>query len=979
MLQINFKSNIFFCLLVLFLPLLIPTRVKANFNNAIYFEGTGSNQLDRVLIPINSNSISKKADIGGSDFTIEWWMKATLQDNNTPTCSSGNDNWITGNVIVDRDIYGGGDFGDYGVSIKGGKIAFGIHNGTSGSGICSSASVTDGNWHHIAITRQFSSGKVVLFIDGKVDVTSNMPIGNISYNDSRTSSYQFDPYLVLGAEKHDEGTSYPSYKGWMDEFRISNIIRYTATVNTPSQPFTPDNNTMLLYKFDQTGGLTTADSSGNSITGTVKQGVSFGLANINTTSENNPNSNDLNNDFKVDILDVLELIKKIFNDSYIFVNPNADSDINKDNKINLIDVIFLIQIIFDIINPTPTTPPTPTVTPTPIPTPTGSTTNIEWNQHGYNAQRTAWNPQNISNNWTYVWQRGDVDMRSVYQVYPVVGGNRVYIAAANNTLYALNITNGQNLWTKAISGSLNSSPSYDSLTDTVYITGGQTLYKVNAQNGAIVGQYNSGANLDTSPLIVNDFIYITSNNGKLHKVNKNTMQNVWIYTPNPSVQNQVTMPSYSESRKIIIYATDPDLYVHAINETDGSLKWKFKPTVNTYNCGQMGEGSSCHEFKNNWPVIADNAGVVLIRMRLGYDAMYFATPMPNTNTAIRQLLESNPQHQSLFALNLDTGTKKFIPAIKYGAFGNGTIHIGPQPAIRTLDNGKQVAYIIYANGQTCAGGWCDYREDATMGEMVLDDNTVSGYKAGDSRFVKFIDIQTDEQGMISGSGNTVFHSHWLAVLEGLQITNRSDSLGATFTNPITGNYTPHVVDRQCGNCNTTTHYCTNLCGENGGRGYPDGFYIGTSGWTLNPYVLVSNGYIIVKNINSDIFVLKANSASALNTDSKVAGASISNVTNTQDKNLYTIRSIDAEKYIDKYVLSSCKIKYIHQTSKFLYLGCGEPHDKNLQLLIPIKNLKKFNFDVIEKYKLDSTINFSGKVNWYQGDPVIYINEVSQIK
>ena len=68
--------------------------------------------------------------------------------------------------------------GDYGVSI-GGKIAFGIHNGTSGSGICSSASVTDGKWHHIAITRQFSSGKVVLFIDGKVDVISNMPIGNI--------------------------------------------------------------------------------------------------------------------------------------------------------------------------------------------------------------------------------------------------------------------------------------------------------------------------------------------------------------------------------------------------------------------------------------------------------------------------------------------------------------------------------------------------------------------------------------------------------------------------------------------------------------------------------------------------------------------------------------------------------------------------------------------------------------------------------
>ncbi len=31
---------------------------------------------------------------------------------------------MNGNVIFDRDILGGGDFGEYGISIRGGRIAF---------------------------------------------------------------------------------------------------------------------------------------------------------------------------------------------------------------------------------------------------------------------------------------------------------------------------------------------------------------------------------------------------------------------------------------------------------------------------------------------------------------------------------------------------------------------------------------------------------------------------------------------------------------------------------------------------------------------------------------------------------------------------------------------------------------------------------------------------------------------------------------
>jgi hypothetical protein len=72
-----------------------------------------------------------KADVGG-DFTIEFQMRAQAAQNplGTSATSGPNDDWTLGRVIVDRDIFGSGDYGDYGISLAGGRIAFGVNNGT---------------------------------------------------------------------------------------------------------------------------------------------------------------------------------------------------------------------------------------------------------------------------------------------------------------------------------------------------------------------------------------------------------------------------------------------------------------------------------------------------------------------------------------------------------------------------------------------------------------------------------------------------------------------------------------------------------------------------------------------------------------------------------------------------------------------------------------------------------------------------------
>jgi hypothetical protein len=221
----------------------------ATLGYSLRFRGHGTADIDRVKIKLDAPAVP--ADVSGN-FTVEFWLRATLADNASAACTPGEDNWINGNIMVDRDVYGDGDSGDYGISLSNGKIAFGVSKGTSKQTICGATNVANNKWHHIAVTRSSATGLMRIFVDGKNDASGTGPTGNISYRNARITSYpNSDPYLVLGAEKHDVGAAYPSYNGYMDELRISKSIRYTANFTRPTSPFTADPNTAALYHFDE--------------------------------------------------------------------------------------------------------------------------------------------------------------------------------------------------------------------------------------------------------------------------------------------------------------------------------------------------------------------------------------------------------------------------------------------------------------------------------------------------------------------------------------------------------------------------------------------------------------------------------------------------------------------------------------------------------------------------------------------------------
>lgn len=243
----------------------------ANGNYALRFGGTGRGDLDRVKIPVDDPGGARTfaADVGATDMTVEFQMRARPGDNSAGPVECGTkDAWIYGNILLDRDRFNQGR--KFGLSVADGRVVFGL-TGADGAvtSLCSTSRVDDDRWHHVAVTRAVATGAISLFVDGRPEArTPTGPAGDVSYPDAAEPAAscdggrpctRSDPFLVIGAEKHDAGAEYPSFRGLVDELRLSTTVRYTDAFAPPQHRFEPDDTTAALYHFDEGGGTVARD------------------------------------------------------------------------------------------------------------------------------------------------------------------------------------------------------------------------------------------------------------------------------------------------------------------------------------------------------------------------------------------------------------------------------------------------------------------------------------------------------------------------------------------------------------------------------------------------------------------------------------------------------------------------------------------------------------------------------------------------
>ena len=111
----------------------------------------------------------------------------------------------------------------------------------------------DLDWHHIALMYQNSTDEFTYYFDGM----------NGSLSDQYDFNFTVNGLFYVGRSGYQTWT-YGSFKGYIDELRISDTIRYNTEFTPPTVAFASDSKTRGLWHFNESNPVTTVyDFSGN--------------------------------------------------------------------------------------------------------------------------------------------------------------------------------------------------------------------------------------------------------------------------------------------------------------------------------------------------------------------------------------------------------------------------------------------------------------------------------------------------------------------------------------------------------------------------------------------------------------------------------------------------------------------------------------------------------------------------------------------
>jgi hypothetical protein len=358
---------------------------------------------------------------------------------------------------------------------------------------------------------------------------------------------------------------------------------------------------------------------------------------------------------------------------------------------------------------------------------------------------------------------------------------------------------------------------------------------------------------------------------KVFALSPSTLDQVWNYD---HIGNIDTPPAYSTSQNLVIFVGE-NLAIIAVNADTGTQVWTQSITTLTGRIPGNPTSSGLNNYattKNGWPVVADNAGMVMIKLHLDWQTIWTWNPWPILNATMRSNLVGQTGQQALLVLSLTNGSQAFVANVGHGGYGDNDYQpMGPQPIVKTFTGGQQVAYVIGRGDSTYDGRW-----DSKYVELMLD-SSVAGYTAGEVRFIQHgssfgwtvpptgPSVLTDEQPNLSMAGNHLFGGHW-AIGHALQINDRSSARGS-YADQITSDPLSYFVTSTDVNDTafSSTHYVNSSFSQRPDvRTVPKGFYIyyGQGAvydtyWNEYAVWVVSDGLVLFRSNDGAIVALES--------------------------------------------------------------------------------------------------------------------------
>jgi hypothetical protein len=145
-----------------------------------------------------------------TDFSLALWVK---------TCrhSHGGTHWAAGDALVSAEVPG--SVRDFGVAVCDDRVGFGVGSSPGCARICSASVVTDGQWHHVVVTRAGGTGAIRLYFDGVPQDSATGPTLSLT-----------DPSGIrIGGSLTGAATEY--FQGQIDDLRVYDHVLTPAQIS----------------------------------------------------------------------------------------------------------------------------------------------------------------------------------------------------------------------------------------------------------------------------------------------------------------------------------------------------------------------------------------------------------------------------------------------------------------------------------------------------------------------------------------------------------------------------------------------------------------------------------------------------------------------------------------------------------------------------------------------------------------------------
>jgi outer membrane protein assembly factor BamB len=201
-----------------------------------------------------------------------------------------------------------------------------------------------------------------------------------------------------------------------------------------------------------------------------------------------------------------------------------------------------------------------------------------WPMFGYDLGNTGHNPdaRGVPADPGPVWgfETDDIETNNAVRASPAVADGRIYVGSGDSTVYALDRSDGSEVWAVETGGPVRSTPAVAD--GTVYVgSDDETVYAIDAETGEPEWSFDTDGRVRGSPAVADGRIHVATGGGTVYAIDSEG-EEVWAFEePEDRVDTAPALSGTDDGTDLRVYVGSEDGRVYAIDGISGNREWVF--------------------------------------------------------------------------------------------------------------------------------------------------------------------------------------------------------------------------------------------------------------------------------------------------------------------------------------------------------------------------------------------------------------------